>query len=107
MNVTQDQLKQLLKSKMSVGLSAGMIVGGLVGLVAGGTVYLIFGDSLMFSAGVVAAFTIIFAGYGSFMGLLFDVDAREREAGRAISIPASSEQVGRERIKTTPLALPR
>ena len=68
---------KLSKKNTKTGLLLGVITGLLIGLTTSVTVLTISGGSLSFVTGVVLVFTLAFAAGGTFMGLLFDVDARE------------------------------
>lgn len=78
----------------------GIMFGLLFGLVVGGAVAFSL-LSVLFSPAIVAmgaliVFTLIFTSFGAFMGILFDVDARERGA-------MSRQAPRRQAAKTRPL----
>lgn len=105
MTATDNYRTTFFRQNISKGAAIGILVGSVVGLVAGGTVFVLFGNSLVYSIVVVAAFIILFAIYGGFMGFLFDVDARERIAAQPEMIPSLSKSARRKRTKTQPLAV--
>lgn len=80
----------------------GIMFGMLFGLIVGGAVaYSLL--SVLFSPAIVAmgaliVFTLIFTSFGAFMGILFDVDARERGA-------TPRELPRKQSAKTQPLPL--
>lgn len=93
---------KLSKKNTKIGLTVGAITGLLIGLTIGTTVFTISGGSPSFAIGLVVTFTGAFAAGGTFMGILFDLDARERNAGETIA--PRSKPVARKQLKLQPIA---
>jgi len=96
---------QDFKGNSKTGFAIGLAVGLLVGAVAGGSVLLIFGASSTFAVGVLAVFALIFSGYGSFMGFLFDLDAKERSNSQARPVVLQARKFRRQRVKSESLPI--
>ena len=65
-----------------IGFLIGAGLGFFIGLTVGANLFFISGSSLIFASGVLTVFTIIIVAGGGFMGLLFDVDAHERNGNK-------------------------
>ncbi len=81
------------KKYTKIGAIIGMGVGSIIGLVVSQSVFLFFASSQVFAIGMLLVFSLALAAIGSFMGALFDIDARERGVSHAL-------HAKRRRIKT-------
>ena len=91
------------KRYTKVGTIIGLAVGSIIGLVVSQSVFLLSASSQVFAIGVLIAFSLIFAAFGSFMGVLFDIDAQERGVNKTVI--AQTQQVKQQRVKTQPLPI--
>ena len=93
---------KLSKKNTKIGLLIGAITGLFIGLTVGVTVFTISGGSLSFATGIVATFASVFAAGGTFMGVLFDLDAHERNIGKAIE--SQPKPVIHKQLQLQPIA---
>lgn len=95
----------MIKSDKELGVIIGLTIGGVVGTLAGGLLVFLFASTAMVGLSVALAFTLIFAAYGGFMGILIDADTRERHADYPHAVPYTAPRHKLDQSKTQPLAV--
>jgi len=82
MKAVYSNQNQLQTTNTKLGALIGGGAGLLVGLTVSGTMLFLFGNSPVFAVGILTFFVGVFAAFGSFMGVLLDIDNRERNVNQ-------------------------
>ena len=89
------------KKNTKTGLLLGVIFGNLLGLIVSGSIFMVSGNNLVFTLETLVVFTVIFGGYGSYVGVLLDLGTREQMTTQ----PTQARRAARTRTKTKPIIL--